>query len=284
MSKIGTYSAGFGFIAIILLSFLLLGGLHDSRPPDNISPDIQSTTTGPQVEDTPDIGVLLNANEKFVYNVKYSFFTLGKIYVEILGDSLYRGRKTYHLKTSIESNPSIPFMGREINQYNSLMFVADSTPRTAVFWTDNVDEKIYNETRYVFDRDSGRVYTFEKESARDTLELEEPASSGHMLFYFARIFAGSPQPYRIPIYIDHEKGYLRAENSKKMDTREYEAFAKPIKTYLTTGHADVNGPFGFRGDFKAWFAADPLRIPVEAHVKVWLGNVKVRLIKYERGR
>ncbi len=230
----------------------------------------------------PGMEVLISANEKFVYNVKYSFFTLGKIYVEIVGDSLYKGRHTYHLKTSIESNPSIPFLGKEVNHYHSLMFTADSTPRTAVFWTDNVDEGIYEETRYEFDRQSGKVYTFKEGEARDTLELEEPASSGHIMFYFSRIFAGSNHSYRVPIFIDHEKGYVKIENSRQTDRREYEAFDQPVDTYLTTGYADINGPFGFRGDFKAWYVADPFRIPVKAHMKVWLGNVKVRLIKYTR--
>jgi len=64
--------------------------------------------------------------------------------------------------------------------------------------------------------------------------------------------------------------------------RSYEAFDEDIETYMSEGRADINGPFGFRGKFKSWFSTDDLRIPVEAHVRVIFGNVKVRLISYER--
>jgi len=258
-----------------LVLMLVVVGLQKGSAQSSPKFDAQS---GP-----PTMNELLQVHEKFVYEVKYGFFKLGKVYVDIVGDTLSRGVKTWHLQTIIKSNPGIPFVGREENHYNSLMAVGkDGKPYTTVFWTDNVDEGEYNDTRYIFNRKEGKVYSFEKGEPKDTLNLEEPASSGHIVFYFSRLFAGTHQSYRIPIYISHEKGYLTANNTTHTEEREYAAFDHPVKTYKSEGNADVDGPFGFRGKFTAWFGADSLRLPLEAHVKVWLGHVKVRLIKYTR--
>ena len=84
------------------------------------------------------------------------------------------------------------------------------------------------------------------------------------------------------MYLDEEKGTIDMKYTQRMELREYDAFSTPVNTYYSSGYADIDGPFGFRGDFKAWFGSDPLRIPLEAHVRVWLGNVKVRLIDYSK--
>jgi len=233
-------------------------------------------------EKQPTMEDLLRVHEKFEYEVRYSFFKLGTIYVEVVGDSLYHGVHTKHLLTVIKSNPGIPFVGKEENRYHSLFVPGDSLPHTEVFWTDNVDENEFGDTRYIFDRKKNLVYGFDHDEPQDTLALQEPASSGHIVFYLSRLFAGAARSFKIPIYIDFKKGYLSAESGKKVYKRKYDAFDHPIDTYFMEGNADVNGPFGFSGKFKAWFATDDLRIPVEAQVKVWLGHVKVKLTKYSR--
>lgn len=230
----------------------------------------------------PTMEKLLSVKEDFVYKVTYGFFTLGKIKVETVNDTTYNGKDCFYLKTVIRSNKSIPLIGTEINRYGSFVEVADSLPRTLQFWFDNVDENIMKETNYFFDRDQGKVFTYEMDEPVDTLDLEDPASSGHIVFYLSRLFAGTVQPYDIPIYIEHEKGRLRAESNPKTDMREYEAFDRPIPVYKSDGFADVNGPFGFSGRFKSYFSADEWRIPLEGHVKVWLGYAKIRLIEYSR--
>jgi hypothetical protein len=98
------------------------------------------------------------------------------------------------------------------------------------------------------------------------------------------LFAGTDQDYRLPVYLEREKGYIDATNSSKIEKRKYDAFEDPVKTFFSEGDADIDGPFGFRGKFKAWYIADDLRVPAEAHAKVWLGNVKVQLIDYKKER
>jgi hypothetical protein len=261
------------------IAFILLFGMLWSMPAQaQVDPD-SVLQLGDY--DNPTMQELLNVTEHFEYKVSYGFITLGYISVDVLGDSLYNGVETYHLRTVIRSAKGLPFVGDEENHYNSLMAPGDSLPYTMVFWTDNLDEGIRNETRYEFDHQKEIVYTYEEGEPIDTLDTKEPASSGHIVFYLSRLFAGGPKPYHIPIYISHEEGSLSSWGNQETEMREYKAFTRPIPTYRMEGKADVKGPFGFSGKFTSFFAADELRVPLEAHVKVWIGSVKVRLTKYE---
>lgn len=244
----------------------------------------QSTPTYQHPERPPTMSELLEWKEVFTYNVKYSFFNLGEVQTTILRDTTYEGERLWWLRTKIISNPSIPFMGEEENHYNTFFVETDSLPHTRLYWRDNVDEDEFNAERYDFYYDRKQVVFTKDGEPKDTLELTEPSTSGQLIFYYSRLFAGTSQPYRLPVYLEGEKGYIDVNNTRRTETREYDAFPQAVTTYYSDGNADIDGPFGFRGKFKAWYLADDLRLPVEAHAKVWLGNVKVRLTDYKKER
>lgn len=232
-------------------------------------------------EGSPTAREVLSWHEVFTYEVRYSFFNLGTVRIEVT-DTLYHGEPAWHLSGVITSNPGIPFVGKEENHYNSIFTIDDGRPRERVYWKDNVDEQQFNEDRYVYNYDLKKVFAFRKGEATDTLDLEQPATSGPLIFLFSRLHAGQHIDSRLYIYLDEEQGHIDMEYTHRQDDREYAPFQYPVDAYYATGHADIDGPFGFSGNFKAWFANDDLRIPLEAHVKVWLGNVKVRLIEYNK--
>lgn len=230
----------------------------------------------------PDLTTLLEARETFEYKVTYGFLTLGWVDVELLPDTTYNGSKAYHMRTRIRSNNRIPFVGTRIVQYENIFTVRNDTIYSQVFWRDDIHDDDYDRYRIIFDREDENVYFFERGEPSDTLALEDPASGGDIVFYYSRLFAGVEDPYHLPVYIENERGDLEASSSPDISRRSYDAFDEPIETYFSEGIADVDGPFGFNGEFKSWFGADDLRIPVEAHVRIIFGNVKVRLINYER--
>lgn len=232
----------------------------------------------------PAMKELLEWKEVFTYKVKFGFFKLGEVKTTIIKDTTYQGEKIWWLRTVITSNSGIPFVGEEENHYNTFMVETDSTPYTTLYWRDNVDENEFEAEVYEFDYENEKVYISENMSPVDTLSLTEPSSSGQLIFYYSRLFAGTNKDYRLPVYLEREKGYINATNSTKIEMRDYDAFEDPVKTYFSEGDANIDGPFGFRGKYKAWYIADDLRVPAEAHAKVWLGNVKVQLIDYKKER
>ncbi|HBQ59379.1 MAG TPA: DUF3108 domain-containing protein [Balneolaceae bacterium] len=258
------------FFLLFIILFPALGFCQHSYPADKEAP--------PTMED------LFSVKETFHYEVKYGPFKLGWVNVEMLSDSIYWDQERHHILTEIESNPSIPFVGDELDQFHSLFYVNDEgLPVEVKYWKDNVDEKEFNEIEYWFDRDIGKVYYKEEDNTRDTLDLEDPATSGHLIFYFSRLFAGSDEDFKLPVYVTKKKGYIFADNSLETEERNYAPFDGPIQAYKLIGSTkNIEGPFGFSGDFKAWFLADDLRVPLEARVKVLWGNVIVRMIEYTR--
>jgi len=232
----------------------------------------------------PTMKELLKWKEVFTYEVKFGFFKLGEVQTQILQDTTYQGQKVWWLRSKITSNPSIPFVGHEENHYNTFFVETDSLPYTVLYWRDDLDEHEFKAERYQFDYKNKKVYYSEQGKAIDTLKVSEPSSSGQLIFYYSRLFAGTNRPYRLPVYLQDEKGYINGRNTTETEMRKYDAFDEPVKTYFSEGNADIDGPFGFKGKYKAWYLADDLRLPVEAHAKVWLGNVKVRLIDYKKER
>jgi hypothetical protein len=233
-------------------------------------------------DEPPTMEMLLEAREVFEYEVTYGFLTLGWIDVELLPDTTWNGEKAYHLRTRIRSNRRVPFVGTRIVNYETLFSYNEKYPYSHVFWRDDIHDDEYDRVRILFDRDDGKVYFYERGEPTDTLDIAEPASGGDIIFYYSRMFAGLEKPYELPAFIEGDKGIVTARSSHSTERRSYAAFDEPIETYLSEGEADVDGPFGFRGRFRSWFATDDLRVPVEAHVRVIFGNVKVRLISYER--
>ncbi len=230
----------------------------------------------------PTIDELLKWHEVFTYEVQYSFFKLGEVKVEIVSDSLLNGEKSRYLKTIITSS-GIPFAGDEKNRYSSIFMASGNSFKALTFWTDNMDENEPNTSRYIFDYKRGKVYGYIKEkSRRDTLKLVRPASAGHLLFYMSRLRAGTDTTVAVPVYINLKKKQAVITHTTTTDIREYDAFDHPVKTFYSYGNANFDGPFGFSGAFEAWYLAGELRIPVEAKVDVWIGNVQIKLIDYKK--
>ncbi|WP_020401902.1 DUF3108 domain-containing protein [Gracilimonas tropica] len=232
----------------------------------------------------PTMEELFSVKETFRYEVKYGFLKLGWVNVRLLSDSLYQDQERKHILTEIEANSSIPFVGKELDRFHSLFYVnEEGLPVEVKYWKDNIDENEYREIEYWFDRDLGQVYYKEEDDTRDTLALEDPATSGHLIFYFSRLFAGSEEDFKLPVYVTKKKGYIYGKNSLKKEERNYAPFDGPVMAYKMKGSTEnIEGPFGFSGNFRAWFLDDDLRVPLEARVKVLWGNVIVRMIEYTR--
>lgn len=232
-------------------------------------------------EGPPSMEKLAGVTQKYIYNVRYGFLNLGEVEVYVTPDTTYDGIKTFHLRTIMRSNSRIPFVGKRDVHYQSFSAYTSEWPYSYIFWRDDMEAEEFDRYKIMFDREKEEVHFFEHGEPTDTLALEDPASGGDVIFLFARMFAGTDESYQLPVYIDNEKGYVTAGNSPEIEMRSYDAFPEPVETYFSEGNADIDGPFGFTGRFRAWFATDNLRIPLEAHARIIFGNVKVRLIDYE---
>ncbi|MCH8496067.1 MAG: DUF3108 domain-containing protein [Balneolales bacterium] len=229
----------------------------------------------------PDMTTLLAKKEVLEFSVHYGFMTLGTVTINAVRDTTYNDEPAHTFTTVSKSNPSIPFMGRQERHYLSIFKTKDNALYGLNFWTDNVNKDEFNDSRYVYDYEAGFVYVFEFEEPTDTLALHGPADSGPLLFFLTRLYAGLDKQVDYPIYISNEEGNVQMDFTSTIERRNIPAFGN-VDTFYSSGNADVDGPFGFSGNYKAWHKADDLRVPLEAHVRVWVGNVRVRLQSFER--
>lgn len=231
----------------------------------------------------PDMEEILSIRERFVYEVHYSFFRLGEIEVELLPDTTVNGRQLQQMRTVIRSGSGIPFLRNRHVRYTNTFHYDREAIYSHRFWRDDLHDNEPMRADIQFDREEMEVRFFERGEPKDTLELVEPASGGDIIFFYARMFAGEEEPYALPVFISEEGlGEVRASSSPWAEIREYEAFDEPVATYRSDGVADIDGPFGFTGNFSSWFLTDDRRLPLEAHVKILFGNLKISLISYEQ--
>lgn len=228
----------------------------------------------------PELNELLTIRERFVYSVRYGFFNLGEIEVELLPDTTWQGQRVHHMRTIMRSS-GIPLMGRRDVHYHSYFFLENGAPHGVLFWREDHHDNEPDRSRIEFDRQKEEVRFFERGEPEDTLQLVEPAGGGDNIFYYARAFAGTDREFEIPVYVSNEQGSVKAVNKTEREQRKYDAFPGEIAAYRLEGQADIDGPFGFNGRFRAWFSADDLRVPLEAHLRIFLGNVRIRLISWE---
>lgn len=190
---------------------------------------------------------------------------------------------TFHrLEMTIRSNPTIPFVGDRRVRYTSLFMVKDGAFHDLRFWRDDLHDGEMERTLVEFHLPSGEARFFERGLAQDTLPITEPATGGSLIFIHSRTYAESGETYLLNIFLENDQAQIWATGDPTPVTRSYKAFEKPIPVYLSSGSTNVDGPFGFSGDFKSWFSADDLRVPVEAWVRIFVGNVKVKLLDYSR--
>ena len=222
-----------------------------------------------------------NARETFEYDVRYGFFDLGKITLYFKKDTVYKGQ-TYRLAHVVaRSNPGLPFVGNKEDHFTSIIARNDTMLYDTYYWKDDIDEHVMRKDVYILNYQEGKVYTFKKGVAKDTLSLSKPSMCGIAYFFFTRIYAGTGTTETVPVYINQKKSSITLVSSTKTDKISNDAFpGGKVNTFISTGEAHFDGPFGFKGNYKAWYSTGSMRIPVQAYVRVWLGNVKIRLIKY----
>lgn len=229
----------------------------------------------------PDLRSMFGAKEQFTYEVRYGFMRLGNVYVSSR-DTVVNGEPLLHTVAVIQSNSGIPLMGSRRYEYHSLLVQNDSTTWARKFWVDNVHRERFPEYRYTFEYEQGHIIVEKHDLPTDTLELPTLLDGGPALFFVGRQQAGTGSEIDFPIFIDEEVAVVNIRSTKNRDRIRSAAHNNDmIDVYLTYGSADINGPFGFRGGFESRYDTSKWRLPIEARVSVWIGNVRINLTEVQ---
>ena len=242
----------------------------------------ESLGIGTELKSAPTLAEVMALNEEFLYHVSYGFFHLGEVRVIMHKDTVYNGEPAILFENRMKANASLPFVGNKEEHFKSFLTWDGKKLVERYFFVDDLDDNKPKEIEYIFDYELNKVICKKGGIVKDTLELKPGASGGDTVFMLSRIHAVESGSYQMPVYVNYNEGPLSAVTTKIGEKRSYKAFTEDVLTIRSEGLANFEGPFGFSGKFTSWFAADSTRIPLEAHAKVWIGNVKVRLERYKR--
>ncbi len=244
-----------------------------------ISSEPESRVAFPQTGGNPGVFVI---GEELVYNVRYGFISLGKITVTITDANESGNGTLYRAKANIASYSGVPFVSLH-HIYHSEM-----TPSFYSIWFESLEKNrdTWDVMRFNFDYDHMSVLVEEgtqgKEEITDTLEIDNFFQDGLSLFYFARGFIGTDENITIPTLINKEVVTTDFIFNGERGSKKSKAVDYPVEVIELSGRANYSGIFGMTGAFRGWFTNDEAAIPIEAKLRVLIGNVTVELIEWNR--
>ncbi len=230
----------------------------------------------------------LQVGEELEYKVSYSFFSIGTISFKILGEETRNGRTIFKARAVIESNPSlnwlkevhIRFYGEMDDSIFSYYWVSEDSSKSGVDFHSLTFE--YDDSILVYRKGQLTSAGDQKIDQVDTVRIQEREQDGLSLFFYARENARQKKEAHVPTVIDNKKVNTFINFQNKIEDVSIGAVDYPVETVFFNGNADFVGVVGMTGGFRGWFSNDEARIPIVARLNVWLGSIKVELIRWNR--
>lgn len=231
----------------------------------------------------PKLEKLVGLKERLTYEAHYGFMRLGQAVVEQYEDTTYEGQKRRMIRAVITSNPKLLFVGYKEEHFHSIIAHDDTTVYDLYYWKDDIDDREFGAEHYRFDYEAGHVLTWKFDGEPDTLDLDGPAVCGPAVLFRTRLLAGTGRSTKVPIYINQKRQYISMFDHRRTERVENTTFGNETEeAWFVDGDAAFDGPFGFSGKFRGWLKKNgQANVPLEGHVKVWIGSIKVKLVKYE---
>lgn len=261
-----------------LLAAALVVTVAQAQNPPTGAPSLSAVTGSP--------ADLLVVGEELEYHVSYAFFHLGKIVIRVLDRYESKGRTVYRAEAVINSAAGIPFVNLHIR------FISDFDEQLFSYRWSAEDSSSSGVAMRVltFDYDNGRVFAasgkklgdgFQPDSV-DTVSITSRCQDGLSLFFFARGNVLQKARMNVPTFIEKEQVNTFFDFTHRIVDEEIDPVDYPIAVAEFEGRADFVGVFGLTGGFEGRFSNDHARIPIVAWMKVILGSIKVKLVRWTR--
>jgi len=263
-----------GRLAILIAGMVVFSGMAIL-----ISSEREKNIAIPEIKGNENVFVV---GEKLVYRVRYGFISLGEITVTVNGAVETENGRLYHADADIASYSGVPFVSLHH------IYSSDMTSDFYSIWFEALERNkdSWDVTRFNFDYDMMNVEVEEgargNVMATDTLDIEGYLQDGLSLFYFARGFIRSEVDMTIPTLINKDAVTTDFVFNGKRDGKKSKVTDYPVDVIELRGNANFSGIFGLSGAFRGWFTNDDAAVPIEAKLRVLIGNVTIELIEWDR--
>ncbi len=223
-------------------------------------------------------------NSYYEYEVSFLGLSLGSIKIHTGDIEEKNGKESLYVKAQMDSYSGIPYVDLHAT-FESWM------PKNAAYsyvFNGNmkVDDNKWQYNNIVFDHENQEIRSTIWENkvlvSRDTFETKQKFSDGASLLYLARSFMDLQKTAYIPTFINNQLVKTKINFQHKKENIDIDAVDGDVKAIYLDGKADWEGVYGLSGSFEGWFSDDEAHIPLKAYMKVYVGKVKLELVKWNR--
>ncbi|MCL5991105.1 MAG: DUF3108 domain-containing protein [Bacteroidetes bacterium] len=222
--------------------------------------------------------------EELYYEVSFIGIKLGSIKVITEGKQSLNGYEIWKTKCYMDSYRGIPFVDLH-SIYQSWIDPSVSFSRKFEGSTKKSDGT-WEFQKIFFNRSDGNIkyemWNNGNMFDNGTILSNKKMSDGLSLFFIARQYLKAGRSVKIPTFMEHDTSNTYINFSGKVENIEIDAISYPVRTVYFNGKADWTGVYGVTGQFEGWFSDDNARIPIQAKMKLYIGNADIHLIKWKR--
>ncbi len=227
---------------------------------------------------------VFSLNSYYEYEVSFLGLSLGSIKIYTGGIEEKYGQEALYVKAQMDSYSGIPYVDLHAT-FESWM--PQNAAHSYVFNGNmKVDDDKWQFNNIIFDNKNDEIrstiWENKKLVSRDTFRTKKRFSDGASLLYLARSFMDIGKTAYIPTFINNQLVKTKINFQKKQENIEIDAVDGEIKALYLDGKADWEGVYGLSGSFEGWFSDDAAHIPLKAYMKVYVGKVKLELVKWTR--
>ncbi len=237
----------------------------------------------PRMAAAQPVPTVYQVGEELTYNVRFSFIDLGQIKIKTVRQVTGDGYHGYFTSANIASYKSIPFVSAEAIFESTV----DSGSFSRAFLGRSREGDDWSFARYTFqyDRGVGLLELGPRDTLitrRDSIALTGKVQDGLSVFFWAREYLFSGKVLTAPCIISEKKTRATVDFRTEQESVEIDAVDYPVDTQHFIGSGDFVGFYGLTGAFEGWFSNDAARVPIQAKMQVFIGNVTIELMEYKR--
>jgi hypothetical protein len=221
--------------------------------------------------------------EKFVYNVSWSFIHIGTI--SLITERLISHPGLLKITANIKTAPMLPFIN--IDEYNVALMRANDGATLYYYGKARKDGKSYETIIEFFESENTIVHEMKdfetgKFVRQDTLKYKEPFLVGTTLVNYARQCLDSGLVMTIPTLLEGKFYPTTLEYCGPSKYLEISNYDEPIRCFKYKGSADWEGnaTAGVSGEFIGWISDDEDRVVIFSEMEILIGSIDIELVEW----
>jgi len=220
--------------------------------------------------------------EDLVYEVSWTFFKLGTIHINALGD--------FKAIAHIDSYEGLPIVDLHSVHYTEM----DSDFYSKGGYAIDKDGKEWKGLNYISDPSGKKVIVEQlyhrdptsppyKREQRDTIQmLSSSFVDGLSIAFFPRPLLHTLRTVNVSTMLKGNVGTTTFYYTNERTDESISALDEPVRVLEVDGSTNAVGVIGMSGDFTGWFSDDAEAVPIKGKLKVLLGSLTLELVQWNR--